>query len=40
MKTWKNCAEIAEVMTYGATDGPSRLKKNAVEGRSGNSDKV
>ncbi|TMX00146.1 hypothetical protein EJD97_001337 [Solanum chilense] len=22
MKTWKNCDAIAEVMTYGAIDGP------------------
>ena len=22
MKTWKNCAEIAEVMTYRVIDGP------------------
>ena len=50
MKTRKNCADIAEVMNYRDIDGLSiprqsvggnrRLKKNATEGRPGNSKQV
>ena len=50
MKMQKNCAEIVEVMTYGAIDGPStlrrsirgnrRLKKDVAKERSGKSDQV
>ncbi|TMX03669.1 hypothetical protein EJD97_014894 [Solanum chilense] len=28
MKTRKNCAKIAEVMTYGAIDGPSTPRRS------------
>ncbi|TMX04924.1 hypothetical protein EJD97_003815 [Solanum chilense] len=28
MNTWKNCAEIVEVTTYGAIDGPSTPRQS------------